>query len=906
MKNITLSINGINISCPAGTSILNAAEKEGIKIPTLCSHPDLEPFGACRLCLVEDQKSGRIMASCVTPVAADMAILTETPRIKTHRRNILRLMIAEHPESCVVCSKGNRCQLRHLAAQLGIAETNLYPMPNYKTLEEANPFIIRDLSKCILCGKCIRADHELVVVGAIDYNLRGFKSRPTPVHDLGLEHSNCTFCGTCVSMCPTGALSQKNKGYVGTPEREFFSVCGFCGVGCSLAMGVADEKIMEVNPAHLQNTVNGATLCVRGHFAHDFLNTSQRLSQPMARKNGMRGDDQMVPVAWEELLDGIATKLLEIRGKYGPQSIAFLGSTKCTNEENYLFQKIARALLKTNNVDNGGYIWGRSALHHLDSRTGGQWRTRPLADLEKAEAIFVLGADPGHSAPVLGYHLKRAAKRGVPMLVANSCPTDLENLATFEFNLALNGTSGKGYPELLNGLAALLVKKKGHNTASIKQHSKGFGPYREKLSAVDLAGIRQVTGIDKSVLDAAAELLKGKKIAFVIGNGIFLDRHGMQSIDAVVNLALLTGSLGSTGAGIHVIAAENNLIGAWDMGTVPDALPGRRFLDEKSAQKHFQKAWQTEISADEGCNVIGMIEAAEKGTLKALYVLGENPLRSLPQPDRVRQALDNLDFIVVQDIIISETAKMADALLPGAAFSEKGGSFTNLEGKIQSFNPVVPPPGDARPDWKILSRLAANLGDNTPYNSLGDIVDEIRRLVPMYADLYRGRHSAWVKASDLQAGKKTAGNKYRMSFSLPASPANQEDAEPPDQTYPLTAIIVSRRYHLGSGTRTACSDRISEFGLKGEIEVSVEDAAKLDLTAGDTVRVFSLHGELKREIKLNSRLHTGQIFIPLAFDNNAAMNLIEMTRLEVSDSPGWKTCRVKIEKVSALSPEGPV
>jgi predicted molibdopterin-dependent oxidoreductase YjgC len=342
------------------------------------------------------------------------------------------------------------------------------------------------------------------------------------------------------------------------------------------------------------------------------------------------------------------------------------------------------------------------------------------------------------------------------------------------------------------------------------------------------------------------------------------------------------------------------------MGTVPDALPGRRLLDEESARKHFEKAWQTEISADEGCNVIGMIEAAEKGTLKALYVLGENPLRSLPQPDRVRQALDNLDFIVVQDIIISETAKMADALLPGAAFSEKGGSFTNLEGKIQSFDPVVPPPGDARPDWKILSGLAANLGDNTPYNSLEDIVDEIRRLVPMYADLNQGGHSAWVKAADLQAGKNTAGNKYRMSFSLPASPANQEDAEPSDQTYPLTAIIGSRRYHLGSGTRTGCSDRISEFGLKGEIEVSVKDAAKLDLSAGDTVRVLSRHGELKREIKLNSRLQTGQIFIPVAFDKNAAMNLIEMTRLEVPDSPGWKTCRVKLEKVSALSPEVPV
>ncbi|MGD8887667.1 MAG: 2Fe-2S iron-sulfur cluster-binding protein, partial [Desulfobacterales bacterium] len=237
MDTIVLSIDGKKILCPSGTSILEAAEQNGFKIPKLCYHPDLKPFGACRLCLVEDEKTGRLMASCVTPAAQDMVLQTASPRIVKHRRNIVRLMIAEHPESCIVCSKGNRCQLRQIAADLGIGEPNLYPMPNYKPFEEANPFIIRDLSKCILCGKCIRADHELVVVGAIDYNLRGFDSRPATAHELGLEQSNCTFCGTCVSICPTGALSAKNSRYVGSPERESVSICGFCSVGCSLAVG---------------------------------------------------------------------------------------------------------------------------------------------------------------------------------------------------------------------------------------------------------------------------------------------------------------------------------------------------------------------------------------------------------------------------------------------------------------------------------------------------------------------------------------------------------------------------------------------------------------------------------------------------------------------------------------------
>ena len=278
MESIVLTINGQKVTCPSGASILTAAEQNGIKIPTLCYHPDLKPYGACRVCLVEDEKTGRLMASCVTPAAQDMTVLTDTPRILKHRRNIIRLMMAEHPESCIVCSKGNRCELRKIAARLGVGESGLYPMPNYIPYEHLNPFIIRDLSKCILCGKCIRADHELVVTGAIEYNHRGFHSRPATFNEKPLEDSNCTFCGTCVSICPTGALSVKNLTYVGTPEKEVDSICGFCGAGCSLTMGVAGRKIVEVNPSKSRTSVNGATLCMRGHFANDFINSKEGLT----------------------------------------------------------------------------------------------------------------------------------------------------------------------------------------------------------------------------------------------------------------------------------------------------------------------------------------------------------------------------------------------------------------------------------------------------------------------------------------------------------------------------------------------------------------------------------------------------------------------------------------------------
>ena len=714
MDTIPLTIDGKKITCPPGSSILDAAEKNGIKIPTLCHHPDLKPFGACRMCLVEDENTGRLMASCVTPAARDMAVQTATARIVKHRRNIVRLMIAEHPESCIVCSKGNRCRLRQVAADLGIGETDLYHMPNFKPLEQANPFIIRDLSKCILCGKCIRADHELVVVGAIDYNLRGFSSRPATAHELGLEKSSCTFCGTCVSLCPTGALSTQNTRFVGSPDYESNSICSFCGVGCRLAMGAANERIVDVNPAHLPHSVNGATLCVRGHFAHDFLNSTDRLVAPLLRKSAEDGEDGLAeeglaPASWDEALDQVSRRLLEIKQVNGPQSIAFLGSSKCSNEENYIFQKMARQIIGTNNVDNGGYIFGQSLLKVFDEKTSGGYRVSRLADLEKAEVILVLGADPNHSVPVVSYYLKRAAHQGIPLIVVDPRKSELSNFADIWLPI-----KPRTDLELLNGLAALLQEKEAYDSKFVDRCTEGFSLFRYGLSSLELDKVSRLTNLSNDTIQATADLLKGRKIAIVIGHGILQQTNGLHTLGATLNLSLMSGSLGSAGAGLFVLAKENNQMGAMDMGAAPDLLPGREPLADDAVRKKWEKNWNTNLSPDAGLNMVRMIEEAEKGKLKALYIMGENPLRALPQSDRVRKALRNLDLLVVQDIINSETAEIADAVLPGAASSEKPGSATNLEGRIQSFAPVVRPPrqsqsrlGNPRPSCSQTVRSAA-------------------------------------------------------------------------------------------------------------------------------------------------------------------------------------------------------
>jgi formate dehydrogenase alpha subunit len=883
LQEISLSINGKNVSCRPGTSILDAATENGIKIPTLCHHRHLIPAGACRLCLVEDKDGGRIMASCVTPASSGMAIQTDSVTIRKHRTNIIRLMMANHPESCIVCNQGNRCELRQIASELGVGAIGLYPMPHYTGLEGANPFIIRDLSKCILCGKCIRADHELVVVGAIDYNLRGFKSRPATVHALPLERSNCTFCGTCVSICPTGALVTNNTRYVGSPERESPSICGFCGVGCSLLMGSVDGQVIDSNPSHGEGTVNRSSLCIRGHFGNDFLNAPQRLKTPLIKRNG-----ELSPANWGEALDLVAERLNSVKEKNGPQSIGFLGSSKCSNEENYLFQKIARVTLGTNNVDNGGHLAGRSTLNPLNRRLGEGGQVTPLSALEHAEVIFVIGANPTHSLPVVGYYLKRASRiKGVPLLVADPRRTDLVPFSTLWLPLAPQSDS-----ELINALATILHKREAHDAQYINRYTKDFDLYCEGLASFDIEKASHVTGLNLDLMEKTVNLLQGKRVSFVVGQGVLQQRRGIQTMEALLNLTLLTGSLGNGGGGIYFLSKENNQQGAWDMGTVPDFLPGRQPIRGEGNRKYWEQTWGVKLSPDPGLNVIRMVEEAEKGNLKALYIMGENPLGTLPETERVRKAVENLEFLVVQDILSNETTELADVVLPGAAFSEKGGSFTNTEGRIQCFEAVVSPPADAKADWQILDLLAQRMGHGKSYSSIESIRTEIRRNVPMYVDLGQDTEQAWIR---LTSRMKLFHPQIEGEL-IPFTPLSVSKAEAAEEGYPFKAILGSSRVHLGSGTRTRLSERIRDFSPKGEVEISPEDAKELNLKEGDKVRIFSPYGSISREITFTEYLSPGLIFIPTAFQQNNARYLIKMTSLGTKKSPGWKLVNVKIEK----------
>ncbi len=890
MDRISLTINGNKVSCPQGQSILLAAEAHAIKIPTLCYHHSLKPAGACRLCLVEDEKSGRIFASCVTPAAPDMVLQTHSPEVIKHRRSIVSLMMAEHPESCVVCSKGNRCQLRIIAAELGIGMNALYPMPNAAPLEQGNPFIARDLSKCILCGKCIRADHELVCAGAIDYHSRGFNSRPVTLHELPLEKSSCTFCGTCVSICPTGALSAKNE-FVGTPEQSSLSICGFCGVGCSLELGVAANRVVDVNPAHLKNSVNDATACVRGHFAHDFLNSGERITQPLIRT----GED-LVPATWEDALNTAATRLLQIKAEHGPDSVAFLGSSKCTNEENYLFQKIARTIFQTNNIDNGGYMSGRHFLGQVDSKTDRAGRFNffagPFSGLEQAEVVFVIGAEPSQSVPVFDYHLKRSVSRGVPLIFANPGKTGPAGAATIRLDAYGSETAAADvetfYLETVNRIALGLMEREAIDFSFVSRFTRGFDRYRDDLLSDVRKAEFKTARIDEDSVNRAVDLLEGKKITFVVGDGLMLNRYGKEAMDAVLNLALMTGSIGYKGAGFHIVSSENNLVGAWDMGTNPATLPGRLMVDREVDRKKWEDCWGTRIPTRSGLDLFQMIRSAEEGRLKAMYVMGENPLSSLPEPDFVLRSLKSLECLIVQDIVLSETARIADVVLPAAAFSEKAGSFTNMEGKIQCFVPAALPPGNAKPDLEILGMLADRIGAFDQNRDIEQIRQEISRVITCFSDGSACKHPIWIRG-ETHPEENLAEQQIRFS------PAVSRRGSETDLRYPYVAMFSSSRFHLGSGTRTGLSARVASFGGPGKIEISPADAGKLKLADNDSIKVVSAAGEIERKVMINAAVESGYIHIPKAFNGNDARRLLKFQPLLEAGCGGWISCPVTIE-----------
>jgi formate dehydrogenase alpha subunit len=891
---ITIVLNGVEVSGYPGMSILDLARESGVYIPTLCHDPNLVSIGACRLCLVEDERNGTLLASCVAPISPGMVIQTNSSRVVEHRKKILKLMLASHPDSCLVCDKGNRCQLRKLAAEMGIGLVEFQRIPQPDVIEEVNPFIERDLSKCIMCGKCIRADQELVVEGAIDYMHRGTAVRAATLNDMPLEKSECTFCGACVAICPTGAIMEKDRTYTGTATTTVTTVCPYCGCGCTLSLGVKDGKVVYARPA-VEGPVNRGTLCVRGSYGYDFINSPERLRHPLVKVNG-----EFKEAAWEEALSRVADGLKQIKEAYGPDALSVFGSSKCTNEENYLLQRFTRSILGTNNIDNGSRLYNAASRIGLGATIGYAGTTGSLDTLERSRVIMVIGADLEISAPAVAYVIKRAARfKGAELIVIDPRLTPLTQFA----RLWLQPRVGTDVA-LLNGLARVIIDEKKLDVEFVTRMTDNFAVWTKSLEAFTPGYVEELTGIPKKNVQMAARILAGAEQASIVyGNGITQQVGGTNAVIAIANLAMLIGNTGRRG-GIFALQRENNANGACDMGTLPGFLPGYLSIDDAQNRKKFEERWGGQLSVRTGLTALEMMEQAREGKVKAMLIMGENPVASFPQPVHVKKALAFLDFLVVTDMFLTETARVATVVLPVASFAEKDGTFTNFEGRVQRLHKAIEPAGDSLPDGEIVMRLARMMGSPMPYASPQQVIDEIEEMVPFY------RHFAHTDVDAMgldlsEVGGNTPGTRRLHRGLFPSGFGRFSPVEfVPQQDiatdgYPFILMVGSSRYHFGTGSRSSRSARLKRFCPEAFLELSGDDAKDLGISDGDKVKVISAQGELLTSTRVSYTLPRGLLYMPISFPASPVYELFSTIIDHQTKAPALKTCAVRLERTAA-------
>lgn len=914
---VTLKINGKEIEVPEGTTVLHAAEKAGVEIPTLCAHRDLTPYGGCRLCVVEVKGWRLPMASCTLPVDQGMEVITESPALSEARRAILEMILSNYYDAGYESGMGETELFRWARAYGVNPQEVMLKAPRYAVDSDPNPFVWVDMNKCILCTRCIRACSE--VQGCFVWNLaeRGFETRVVAGADTTMLEARCESCGACVAYCPTGALNNKMSLHLGLPDRLVTTTCTYCGVGCQFDLNIKDGRVIRVT-SNPKAPVNGMHLCVKGRYGYDFIHHPDRLQRPRVRRYLLEGTPrpadrgEWVEVDWDTALDLAARKLAEVRDTYGADRVGVLASAKCLNEENYLMNKFARQVIGTNNVDHCARLCHSSTVAGLATVYGSGAMSNTMKDVaEQAKALFVIGSNTTEQHPVFGTMLRQAVlQRGAKLVVADPRRIPLTEFAT----LHLQHKPGTDIP-LLNGLMYIILENGWQDEAFIAERTEGFEEFRAAIQDYPTQKVAELTGVPAEKLYQAAEILAlNKPMATMWAMGITQHTVGVPNVMALANLQMLLGNMGVPGGGVNPLRGQNNVQGACDMGGLPDVYPGYQKVNNPEVRTKFEQAWGVPLSEHVGLTVTEMIPGLAEGKVKALYILAEDPAMSDPDSNHVRHCLEQAEFIVLQEIFPSETSAYADILLPGVSFAEKSGTFTNTERRVQMVRQAIPPLGEARPDWQITAELARRilaLGGRRPdprapfaaweYANTAQIMDEVAALTPIYAGVSHARLEAgealhWpVKDRQhpgtpiLHVGQFTRGKgKFTPIHHIP--PAELPDAEYP---YILTTGRVLYHWHGGEMTRRA-SGLMEVYG-QPVVEVHPEDAERLGLNGRQRVRVVSRRGQIEARAWVTERVAPGLVFANFHFPEANANRLTIAALDPVSKIPEYKVCAVRLE-----------
>ncbi len=898
---IGVTIDGIKLEVEDNTTILEVANQAGIYIPTLCYHAKLGPFGACRICMVEIDPGNRLVPACITKVMRNMTIYTNNEKVFKARKNNLELLLARHPADCLVCEKGGECELQEVCFKLGVSGG--FQQPNNSlaeifgvqqldvSIDDTRTIIERDLNKCIMCKRCIRMCHDVQALGAIQFSRRGFKMEMGTFFGRKMD---CEFCGQCVDICPVGALMNKMSKYrariwqlTKTP-----SVCSYCSVGCSLYLNVKDEKVVKVD-AEMGRGVNDGNLCYKGRYGQIFVNDPQRFTSPLIRN---QDDGRLYKASWEEALRLVADRLGQVKAEYGAESIAGVGSARCTNEDNYLFQKLMRGVIRTNNLDNCTRFEHASSLAALDDALGWPAMSNSFEDVLNSPVMLLVGINPTETHPVFGIQIRRVAKEGkTRLIVVEPRHTKLARYARPWLPIK-PGTD----VALICGIIHVLIKEDLIGKTFVDQFTEGFEDLRRSVNKYTPARVAEITGLtEEQIIEAAQVYGKAKSATIIYGVGATQHTWGTDLVYSLANLALITGNLGKPGGGLNPLRGQNNTQGSCDMGMLPDFYPGYQPVTDQKARARLEELWGVELPAKPGLAQTQMLPAIEDGKLKAMYIMGENPVSSNPDPQQVQKTLSKLDFLVVQDIFPNEISNLAHVVLPGSSFAEKNGTFTNTERRIQRVRKAIEPVGDSLPDWKIISKLAKYMGYEMEYYGAVRIMEEIAQAVPIYGGINYQRLEAggiqWPCSTTHHPGTPIL---YETGFPKGKAKLVPVEYKPPteitSEEYPYTLLTGKWLFNYHTGMLTKREEGLMGVPEEGIVEINQEDADKLGISDGAGVVVKSKYGQVKLVAKIDESSPVGTLFMPVHFAHAYANVLLTPNLDATSHTPELKMCQVNI------------
>ncbi|WP_342643223.1 formate dehydrogenase subunit alpha [Rhodoligotrophos ferricapiens] len=864
---VTLEIDGQEVTVPAGTSIMRAAMDRGVQIPKLCATDMLESFGSCRLCLVEIEGRKGTPASCTTPVAPGMKVKTQTERLARLRKGVMELYISDHPLDCLTCSANGDCELQDMAGAVGLREVRYgYDGDNHldAAKDESNPYFTFDPAKCIVCSRCVRACEEVQGTFALTIDDRGFASHVSAGMDEGFLSSECVSCGACVQACPTATLTEKSVIEMGQPEHSVLTTCAYCGVGCSFKAEMKGEEVVRMVP-YKDGGANEGHSCVKGRFAFGYATHKDRQLKPMIRE---RITDPWREVSWDEAITYAATRLKDIQARYGRGSIGGITSSRCTNEEVYVVQKMIRAAFGNNNVDTCARVCHSPTGYGLKQTLGTSAGTQDFKSVAKADVIMVIGANPTDAHPVFASRMKRRLREGAKLIVVD--PRRIELVKSPHVKAAYHLPLRPGTNvAVMNAMAHVIVTEGLVDRAYVEERCepKDFALWEKFISAPEHSpeAVEAITGVPAAELRAAARLYaSAPNAAIYYGLGVTEHSQGSTMVMAMANLAMATGNIGREGVGINPLRGQNNVQGSCDMGSFPHELTGYRHISDTTVRSQFESFWNVPLDPEPGLRIPNMFAAAIDGSFKGLFVQGEDIAQSDPNLKHVGEALESMECVIVQDLFLNETAAFAHVFFPGTSFLEKDGTFTNAERRINRVRPVMKEK-QGMSEWEIVCRLSAALGYPMHYNSAAEIMDEIAALTPSFAGvsfdlLDRVGSVQWPCNENapegtpvMHIGKFVRGKGRFMITEFVATP------ERTNRSFPLiltTGRILSQ-YNVGAQTR-----RTENVAWHNEdvLEIHPFDAEDRGINDGDMVSLTSRIGGITLRAVISDRMPQGVVY----------------------------------------------